>query len=162
MPAQLRFSLWDHLDQSLTKQDPIPDIRIANLYPSEASICYSDANGDKVCEGACARQSWIRVKMMEHFASTRESRLILNQDTNPQVLEPKTFSPHTMWTFRLGDQVETMIKQQMMRAGVLVAEHKRFFKAIRYGYYLSGELDAVGLDPIHQEHYGVEVKSASG
>tara|TARA_Y100000310_G_scaffold339308_1_gene431618 strand:+ start:1602 stop:2609 length:1008 start_codon:yes stop_codon:yes gene_type:complete len=150
------------MDRTITTQDPIPNIRIANLYPSEASVEYKDAWGDRVVLGTCMRQAWLRYKMMESLAKTREVDFYVNRGSKDILVKPKDFSPKTMWIFKAGDKFESLVTEQMHKSGVLVAEHKRFVKPIRHGYLLSGELDAVGKDPNTGELFGVEVKSAYG
>jgi len=162
MPRPLRFNLWQYLDNCITQEDPIPDIRIANLYPSEASVEFTNSAGQKIVHGRCMRAAWLRVKMMENLAKTRSKRFNLPIGEREVLVQATPFTAKTLWTFRAGDKFEDLVKEQMTNAGILLAPHKRFFKDIRYGYLLSGELDAIGKDPNTGEFFGVEVKSIHG
>lgn len=163
MPQPLRFNLWQFLDNHITQEDAIPDIRLANLYPSEASVEYTDAHGDKVVLGSCQRQTWLRVKTMEATATARGKEFSLqNIDGDTIPIKPNKFNAKTMWIFGAGNKFEDMVKEKMTAAGVMACSHKRFFRPIRYGYNLSGELDAIGRDPINDEVFGIEIKSAYG
>ena len=146
----------------MIQEDPIPDIRSANLYPSEASVEYTDAYGERTVLGGCMRQAWLRVKMMESLARTRESRFCLPIGENDIIVQPTPYTAKTMWVFEAGNKYESMVKEKMLASGILAASHKRFFRNIKYGYVLSGELDAVGKDPRTGEFFGVEVKSIYG
>jgi hypothetical protein len=158
----LKFNLWQMLDEDITQHDVVPNIRLANLYPSEASVEYRDAYGDRVVLGTCMRQAWLRYKTMEHLGKTREPTLVVSRGPKDVAVKAKDFTPKTMWIFRAGDKFEELVLAQMRHAGVLAAEHRRFIKPIRHGYYLSGELDAVGMEPETGVLFGVEVKSAYG
>jgi len=155
----LSFNFWRYLDESLTKEDPIPNIRIANLYPSEASVEYTDESGNRQVVGACHRQSWLRVKLAEEVAKTRQNKLTLHLNPRTVVIEPTPHTPHTLRRFAFGNMIEDMVINEMKDAGILASRHKRYFQPIRYGYNLSGELDMVGIEPDTRKLFGVECKS---
>lgn len=162
VPQPLKFNLWQYLDNFMIQEDPIPDIRIANLYPSEASVEYVDSYGEKVVLGGCMRQSWLRVKIMENLARTRDSRFHLPVGNGEVLVKPIPFSAKTLWVFAAGNKYEDMVKEKMLASGTLAAAHKRFHQNIKYNYVLSGELDAIGRDPNTGDYFGVEVKSIYG
>ena len=162
MSRQLKFNLWQYLDNFITQEDPIPDIRPANLYPSESSVEYHDGKGRKHVEGKCMRHAWLRIKTMESLAKTRDTRFTLSVNGQNEVIKAESYTPKTLWVFKAGDKFEQLVIEQMLNAGLLVCRHKKFFHPIRYGYAISGELDLVGRDPFTQDVFGIEVKSVHG
>ena len=158
----MSFNFWKYLDKNLTKEDPVPNVRIANLYPSEASVAFTNEWGEKQVVGSCHRQSWLRVKLAEEVAKTRQNKLTLHLNPRTVVIEPTPHTPHTLRRFAFGNMIEDMVINEMRDAGILASRHKRYFQPIRYGYNLSGELDMVGIEPDTRRLFGVEMKSISG
>ena len=156
------FSIWKILDQYLQRDDSIPDIRPVNLYPSEASVSYQNSHGEVVVKGTCIRRAWLRIKVAEQMAKTRQKQVDIPIRDKMISVVPTRIDLGSLWRFKAGDYFELLVKDQMRDAGILHTGHKKFFTPLRYGYFLSGELDMIAKNPLSGGLLGTEVKSISG
>jgi len=108
-----------------------------HFYPSEASVVCTDKFGDRIVEGGCLRASYFRCT---------------GQEARPH-------SVRTQSIFELGKHVEDMLVNNWKQMGILVDRGIRFQNN---EFNISGELDAVLMDPETGKPFGVECKSLYG
>ena len=107
-----------------------------HYYPSEASVKYTNSDGDTITEGTCMRQAYFRCVG----------------------IEGAPYKPDTQYIFKLGSAVEYMIVEIWKQMGVWETNSVRWYDET---HNLSGEVDAILKEP-DGPLYGVEVKSFYG
>jgi len=112
--------------------------RGSHFYPSEASVKFTDLHGIERVEGSCLRQQYYRITGEGASSGT---------------------DPYSQWIFALGSGVEQILIEQWKQMGIWVANSVRFYDK---EHNISGELDAVLIDPENGQLFGVEVKSFYG
>lgn len=110
----------------------------SNLYPSEASVKWTDAHGIERAAGACLRKVYYRL-------------------TDGVKATPP--DAYTEWIFALGKAVEEILVEQWKEMGIWVANNVKFFDETRN---ISGEIDVLIKDPETSEIIPVECKSFAG
>lgn len=112
--------------------------RERRFYPSEASVVAFDTHGDRVVHGGCLRASYFR--MSGEFQGI-------------------PYDAHTEFIFLQGKAVEEMLIDLWKEMGIWVDNNIKFLDEVNG---ISGELDAILVEPHSSQLYGVEVKSCYG
>jgi len=112
--------------------------RERRFYPSEASVQFRDEHGDLTSHGGCLRSSYFRIS--GEFEGT-------------------PYEARSRWIFKQGDGVEEMLIREWKEMGIWVDNSVKF---IDKENNISGELDAILVEPPTGQLYGVEVKSFYG
>lgn len=112
--------------------------RERRFYPSEASVEAFDEHGDRIVHGGCMRASYFR--MSGEF-------------------EGIPFDARTEYIFMQGRDVESMLIKLWKEMGIWVDNNIKFLDEENG---ISGELDAILIEPPDGQLYGVEVKSFYG
>lgn len=131
------YDLFRATDEYLTRPK-FKTEREKRFYPSEASVQCFDQHGDRVTHGGCLRASYFRLSG-EFEGSPYEAR--------------------AEYIFMQGNDVERMLIEQWKRMGILVDNNVKF---IDRENNISGELDAILVEPPDGQMYGAEVKSFYG
>lgn len=131
------YDLFQHTDEHLTRPKFRAE-REKRFYPSEASVEYYDEHGDKVVEGGCLRASYFRLS--GEFEGT-------------------PFDARTEFIFMQGKKVEDMLIDVWKEMGIWVDNNVKF---VDKEHNISGEIDALLVEPPDGTIYGVEVKSFYG
>ena len=138
MKAQYdNYDLFQDMDRHLTR----PRFKAARskyFYPSEASVEITDKNGDRKVEGGCLRAAYFR----------------LTED-----YEGSPHTAHSEYIFIQGSSVEKFLVNLWKEMGIWVANSVKF---VDHENNISGELDAILMEPSNGQSYGVEVKSFYG
>jgi Holliday junction resolvase-like predicted endonuclease len=127
------YNLIENTDAFMCrKQFSLP--RGVHLYPSEASVSYTDIHGLPRVIGQCARQTYYRLTGQPSSGS---------------------YDAYMQWIFALGKAVEEILVEQWKQMGIWVANNVRFYDVNRN---ISGELDVILKEPDGTLFF-VEVKS---
>jgi hypothetical protein len=131
------YDLFAHLDEHITRQrfERVPS---PYFYPSEASVVLTDEHGDRVVEGGCLRASYFRLSQ-EFQGTPNDAR--------------------SEWIFMMGKAVEEELVRYWKEMGVWKDNNVKFLDEQNH---ISGELDAILVEPGTGQMYGVEVKTFYG
>ena len=138
LEAYNNYDLWKHTAEYL-ERPRISYPRGGNMYPSEASVAFTNEWGERQIEGGCLRKSFYRMTGVE--------------SEGPQARSERIFS--------LGKYVEVGLVEMWKKMGIWVGNNIPFVTK-EFGLQLKGELDVVLVEPDGKTLYGVEVKSFYG
>lgn len=130
------YNLLEHTDSWVTR----PGFRMPrkpHLYPSEASVRIEDTDGSIKTVGGCQRASWLRL------AGTKA--------------EP--MDARGTWIVTQGKIIEQALIERWKEMGIWVANNVKFYWP---EYNVSGEMDAILIEPETGDLFGVEVKTFYG
>jgi Holliday junction resolvase-like predicted endonuclease len=133
----MSFKLVKLTDEHMTRST-LGFPRQQNLYPSEASVRFTDPNGNVRVEGTCMRKAYFRYTGKK-------------PDTE--------IDAYTQWIFALGKSVEEILVEQWKQMGIWVANNIKFYDP---QHHVSGEIDVVLREPDTNTLFFVEVKSFYG
>jgi hypothetical protein len=131
------YSIFEETDRHLVRQK-FHTQRESRFYPSEASVVITDQYGDRTVHGGCLRASYFRVTGA--FPGT-------------------PYDAHSQFIFLQGSAVENMLVDLWKEMGIWHDSHVKF---VDKENNISGELDAILVEPPHGQLYGAEVKSFYG
>ena len=132
------YDLFGHVDEHITR----PKFRAPRdqkFYPSEASVVTYDTHGDRVVHGGCMRAAYFRCSSMEFERIPNSAR--------------------SEYIFKQGIGVEKILIDLWKEMGIWVDNNIKFLDKENK---ISGELDALLMEPTDGTVYGVEVKSFYG
>lgn len=131
------YDLFEDMDRHMTR----PRFKAARsrfFYPSEASVVLTDGHGDRKVEGKCLRAAYFRLS--EEF-------------------EGQPHDARSEYIFLGGNRVESQLINIWKEMGIWVDNSVKF---VDHEHNISGELDAILMEPGSGQLYGVEVKSFYG
>lgn len=130
------YDLFKETDEFISREK-IQGQRRPHLYPSEASVKYTNSAGDLVTGGGCIRKAYYRI--------TGE-------------VKPTTSNARTEYIFAMGNAVEKILVNTWKEMGIWVANNVKFYIP---DINVSGELDVILREPDGTLYVG-EVKSFYG
>lgn len=132
-----KYSLLDETDNWLTRPK-FGAPRQATLYPSEASVEIKEEDGTSYIEGTCLRAAFLRVTGKE---------------------TPAKAEARGEYIMSIGKTIEEWLMDRWKEMGIWVSNNTKFYWS---EYNVSGELDAILVEPHSGDPYGVEVKTFYG
>lgn len=131
------YSLLEHTEAWITRKRFKAD-RMLSLYPSEASVTMTDEDGFQYTEGTCTRAAFLRV-------------------TGKYPGEPPSARGEKIMS--VGTTLEKWFIERWKEMGIWIDNNTKFYWA---EYNVSGELDAILVEPDTGDPYGVEIKTFYG
>lgn len=127
----MSFSLISLTNEHMIRQR-ISMPRQSHWYPSEASVCWIDKNGEKRAAGTCLRAAYFRYTGA--FPAAQKE-------------------PYSEWIFALGKAVEEILVEQYKQMGLWVANNIDFYWP---EYNIKGEIDVILVEPGTNTQFAVE------